>query len=61
MYTYEVDGLVAIIYKDGVKVNEVGPWDVNNPNGPSIWAEQFCEGANNPPPVPEPAPEETPE
>jgi len=57
MYTYEVDGRVAIIYKDGVKVDEVGPWDANNPNGPRIWAEQFCEGANNP----APAPEETPE
>lgn len=56
MYTYEINGRTAIIYRDGVKVDEVGPWDANNPNGPKIWAEQFCEEANRPAPEPDPIP-----
>jgi len=56
-HTYEIDGLKAIIYKDGKKINEVGPWDVNNPNGPRIWAEMFCESANAPALEPEATPE----
>jgi len=55
-YTYEISGLKAIIYKDGEEVNVVGPWAEDNPNGPRIWAEQFCEEANNPAPEPEPIP-----
>lgn len=56
MYTYEVNGQTAIIYRDGVKIDEVGPWDVSNPNGPRIWAEQFCEDKNRPAPEPDPIP-----
>lgn len=46
MYTYEINGRFAIIYLNGVKVDEVGPWAEDNPNGPSIWAENFCIESN---------------
>jgi hypothetical protein len=59
MYTYDIDGLFAIIYQNGTEVNRVGPWDSNNPNGPRIWAEMFCTESNKP--KPDPTPEETPE
>jgi hypothetical protein len=63
MYTYEISGLKAIIYKDGEEFSVVGPWSENNPSGPRVWAEGFCEGENNQllAPDPEPTPEPTEE
>jgi hypothetical protein len=58
MYTYEINGLFAIIYLNGVEVNRVGPWDPDNANGPGIWAENFCIESNKPKPDPEPTPSE---
>lgn len=46
MYTYEINGLKAIIYKNGDEISVVGPWAEDNPNGPKIWAEAFCEDEN---------------
>lgn len=56
MYTYEISNNKAIIYKDGVEFNIVGPWGPEHPNGASIWAEAFCEEQNNPPISTEPTP-----
>ena len=57
MYTYEVSNNKAIIYKDGVEFDIVGPWHPDNPSGPATWAEQWCIAANAPAPEPEATPE----
>lgn len=60
-YTYEVDGLFVVLYKDGTQINRLGPWDVTNPSGPGYYGSTFCEAKNeeedNPPPAPEPTEE----
>jgi hypothetical protein len=60
-YTYEVDGLFVVLYKDGTQINRLGPWDVSNPEGPGYYGSTFCEVKNEEALNPPPAPEETPE
>ena len=60
-YTYEVDGLFVVLYKDGTEINRLGPWDVSNPGGPGYYGSTFCEAKNEEALNAEPAPEETPE
>jgi hypothetical protein len=50
MWTYEVNGEYAILYKDGIMDWRMGPWDiVGNPDGPAKWAEEVCNHRNENP------------
>lgn len=59
-YTFEVDGLFVVIYKDGTQINRLGPWDVTNPSGPGYYGSTFCQAKNEEEAdaLPEPAPTE---
>ncbi len=60
-YTYEVDGLFVVLYKDGTQIDRLGPWDVSNPEGPGYYGSTLCEDKNqealNPPTTAEPTEE----
>jgi hypothetical protein len=50
MWTYEVSGEYALIYKNGTLDWKMGPWDVvSNPDGPGKWAEELCKYRNENP------------
>lgn len=48
-WTFNIDGRYAVIYKEGVLVERVGPWAEDNPDGPAIWAESLCAFRNENP------------